>query len=204
MSFPYKNPISSKQLTGSDSVAVGKVFGTNFSVLQTGGYMEVYSMSDLDWTTNNAVGTIEYSGNTIPIQFSRRTIPALPDTLTLNSDNISSGRRRLGMLVYVYETQQTYQYNIPNYESLWNSITGLTGVSAITQGTYSTTVNTRSAAGTAFVNSWTGSTVEGISGVTSSNANWRIYRGGGVQITGGTYNSGTTTLDLYNNTGGTI
>jgi hypothetical protein len=108
------------------------------------------------------------------------------------------------MLVYVIDNQQTYQYNIPNYDSLWTSITGLTGTSAITQTAYATTVNTRSAAGTAFINSWTGSTVEGVSGVTASNANWRIYRGGGVSITGGTYNSGTTTLDLYNNTGGTI
>ena len=204
MSFPYKNPLSSVQLTGSNSVPVGKPYGSNFSVLQTGGYMEVYSLSDLNWTTNNATGAIEYSGNTIPIQFSKRAISALPDTLTLNSDNISSGRRRLGMLVYVYENETTYQYNIPNYDTLWSSITGLTGTSAITQTAYATTVNTRSAAGTAFINSWTGSTIEGVSGVTASNANWRIYRGGGVQITGGTYNSGTTTLDLYNNTGGTI
>jgi hypothetical protein len=204
MSFPYKNPLSGVQLSGPNSVPVGKPYGSNFSVLQTGGYMEVYNLSDLNWTTNNATGAIEYSGNTIPIQFSKRAIGALPDTLTLNSDNISSGRRRLGMLVYVINDQQTYQYNIPNYDTLWTSITGLTGTSAITQTAYATTVNTRSAAGTAFINSWTGSTVEGVSGVTASNANWRIYRGGGVSITGGTYNSGTTTLDLYNNTGGTI
>jgi len=203
MSFPYKNPLSSTQLTGANSVAAGKVFGTNFSVLQTGGYMEVYSLSDLGWTTNNATGNIEYSGNTIPIQFSKG-FGASPNTLTLNSDNISSGRRRLGMVVYVYETDTVYQYIIPNYESLWNSITGLTGTSAITQSSFSTTVNTRSAAGTAFVNSWTGSTIEGVSGVTRDNARWRIFYGTDVQITGGTYNSGTTTLDLYNSTGGTI
>ena len=203
MSFPYKNPLSSTQLTGANSVAAGKVFGTNFSVLQTGGYMEVYSLSDLGWTTNNATGNIEYSGNTIPIQFSKG-FGSSPNTLTLNSDNISSGRRRLGMEVYVYETDTVYQYIIPNYQSLWNSITGLTGTSAITQSSFSTTVNTRSAAGTAFVNSWTGSTIEGISGVTRDNARWRIFYGTDVQITGGTYNSGTTTLDLYNSTGGTI
>jgi hypothetical protein len=32
--------------------------------------------------------------------------------LTLNSDNISSGRRKLGMLVYVYETNKIYQFRI--------------------------------------------------------------------------------------------
>ena len=36
------------------------------------------------------------------------------------------------------------------------------------------------------------------------NARWRIFYGTDVQITGGTYFSSTTTLDLFNNTGGTI
>ena len=113
MSFPYKNPLSSSQLTGANSVAAGKVFGTNFSVLQTGGYMEVYSLSDLGWTTNNATGNIEYSGNTIAIQFSKG-FGSSPNSLILNSDKISSGRRRVGMEVYVYETDNVYQYIIPN------------------------------------------------------------------------------------------
>ena len=84
MSFPYKNPLSSSQLTGVNSVPTGKVYGTNFSVLQTGGYMEVYSLSDLGWTTNNATGNIEYSGNTIPIQFSKG-FGVSPNSLILNS-----------------------------------------------------------------------------------------------------------------------
>jgi hypothetical protein len=37
-----------------------------------------------------------------------------------------------------------------------------------------------------------------------NDARWRIFWGSDVQITGGTYYSGITTLDLYNNTGGTV
>ena len=206
MAFPYKNPISSQQLSNVDSVTRAVTFGSNFSVLQTGGYMEVYSLSDLNWSTYGiASGTVNNSGNTIPITFTKGTGSAFSrDILTLNSDNISSGRRRLGMLVYVYENNTTYQYIIPNYDTLWNNITGLTGNSGITQTDYTTTVNDRSQSGKDFINSWTGSTIEGVSGVTRDNARWQKYYGSQVEITGGTYNSGTTTLDLYNSTGGTI
>ena len=206
MAFPYKNPISSLQNSATESVVRTATFGSNFSVLQTGGYMEVYSLSDLNWSTYGiASGAVNNSGNTIPITFTKGTGSAFSrDILTLNSDNISSGRRRLGMLVYVYENNTTYQYIIPNYDTLWNNITGLTGNSGITQTDYTTTVNDRSQAGKDFINSWTGSTIEGVSGVTRDNARWQKYYGSQVEITGGTYNSGTTTLDLYNNTGGTI
>jgi len=206
MTFPYKNPISSQQLSNVDSVTRTVTYGSNFSVLQTGGYMEVYSLSDLNWSTFGiASGVVNNSGNTIPITFTKGTGSAFSrDVLTLNSDNISSGRRRLGMLVYVYENNTTYQYTIPNYDTLWASVTGLTGNSGITQTDYSTTVNDRSQAGKDFINSWTASTIENISGVTRDNARWQIYYGSQIYITGGTYDSGTTTLDLYNSTGGTI
>jgi hypothetical protein len=46
--FPYKNPLSSSQLAGPNSVARTSTFGTNFSVLQTGGHMEVYNLYDLN------------------------------------------------------------------------------------------------------------------------------------------------------------
>jgi hypothetical protein len=139
MSFPYKNPTTASQINGSESVTRTATFGTNFSVLQTGGYMEVYYLSDLIYSTYGGVGVIQNSGNTIPIQF---TVGGAANTLTLNSDNISSGRRRLGMQVYVQETDTVYQYHIPNYDSLWGSLTGLTGLSAITPTEYTTTVNT--------------------------------------------------------------
>jgi hypothetical protein len=47
MAFSYKNPISATQLTGPDSVNRTATYGTNFSVLQVGGYQEVYSLNDL-------------------------------------------------------------------------------------------------------------------------------------------------------------
>jgi hypothetical protein len=200
MSLIYKNPISASQLTGAESVARDVNYGTNFSVLQVGGYMEVYTLNDLSFTVPaGQTGTIEYSGNTIPITYSKRALPFLPDSVTLNSDNISSGRRRLGMLVYVHETEQTYQYTIPNYESLWDAASGSTQ-----ESDFGTTVTTSTTGGTAFIDAWLDSSIEGVSGVTRDNARWRVFWGTDWQITGGTYNSGTGTLNLDNNTGGTI
>jgi len=122
MSFNYKNPLSSTQLDGTNSVSRTSVFGTNFSVLQTGGYMEIYHLSGLTFTIpNGSTGLTEYSGNTIPIQFTVSNNVNVPNVLTLNSDNISSGRQRLGMLVYVYENNTTYQLRIPNYDELFTS-----------------------------------------------------------------------------------
>ena len=206
MSFPYKNPITASQLSGSESVSRTSTFGTNFSVLQIGGYMEVYTLADLNWSTYGVTsGVIQNSGNTIPIQFTKGTGSAFSrDILTLNSDNISSGRRRLGMQVFVQETETVYQYTIPNYETLWNNLSGLTGNSATTITEYTTTVNDRSQAGRDFINAWTGSTIEGVSGTTREDARWRVFYGTDVQITGGTYFSGTSDLELYNNTGGTV
>ena len=48
MSFQYKNPTSSTILQAPDSVTRTNDTGTNFSVLSIGGYMEVYSLSDLN------------------------------------------------------------------------------------------------------------------------------------------------------------
>ena len=200
MSFTYKNPVSGTQLTGSNSVSREKVFGTNFSVLQTGGYMEVYTLNDLLYTVPAGdTGLIEFTGNTIPINYSKRTLAFLPDAITLNSDNISSGRRRLGMLVYVHETQQTYQYTIPNFETLWDEASGST-----TESSFGTTISTSTVGGQNFINAWLDSSIEGVSGTTREEARWKIFYGTDWQITGGTYNSGTGTLSLDNNTGGTI
>ena len=114
MSFNYKNPISPLTILGNLTVTRTDVFGTNFSVLGTGGYMEVYTLNDLYYTIpSGSTGLIEYSANTIPIQFNKGIGTVFsPDVLTLNSDNISSGRRRIGMLVYVIDDDQIYQYQI--------------------------------------------------------------------------------------------
>jgi hypothetical protein len=190
MSVPYQNPISSVQLSQPYSVSRTSVFGTHFSVLNVGGYMEVYNLSDLSLTLTSSTypSLIQLSANTIPIRFTKGDGTFLsPDYITLNSDNISSGRRRLGMMVYVHETDKVYQYVIPNYDTLWNNITGLTGFSAVTYSDYTTVINNRSSAGQSFINAWTASTIEGVSGYTSTDSNWRIFQtGGGSIFTGGT------------------
>jgi len=133
MSFPYKNPTSLTVLTAPEGVDRTSTQGTNFSVSQVGGYQEVYYQANLGLTFSGT-GLQQLSANTIPIQINVGTDSGLSYTvLTLNSDNISSGRRRLGMQVYVQEVDQVYQYHIPDYDILWAAITGLTGSSAITQ-----------------------------------------------------------------------
>jgi len=198
MSFIYKNPTSSNNLSVTDAVQREKTYGTNFSVLQTGGYMEVYTLDDLNFTIPaGQTGPIEFTGNTIPINYSKRTLGFLPDNLTLNSDGISSGRRRLGMLVYVHETEQTYQYTITDFDTLWDAAAGSTS-----EATYGYTVSTSTAGGTEFINAWLDSSIEGISGVTRENARWRIFYGTDITVTGGTYSDGTATFT--NSTGGTF
>jgi hypothetical protein len=195
MSVPYKNPISSVQVSTPQSVDRTSVFGTNFSVLNVGGYMEVYNLSDLSLTLTASTypSLIQLSANTIPIRYTRGNGTFLsPDYLTLNSDNISSGRRRLGMLVYVHETDLVYQYVIPNYDTLWNNLSGLTGFSSVTYSDYTTVINDRSSAGQSFLSGWTSSNIEGVSGFTSTNSNWRVYLPGGstsglyLPLSGGT------------------
>ena len=105
------------------------------------------------------------------------------------------------MLVFVQETQEVYQYNIPNYNSLW-TIAMTDGDIFEYEDKYS--VLNQYAGGQALQNAWTGSTIEGVSGVTRENARWRIFHGDNDAITGGTFYSATSTLDLYNSVGGTV
>ena len=152
-------------------------------------------------------GPIKNSANTIPIEFSLSDgSPTSFDTITLGSDNISSGRRRLGMLVYVYEVNQVYQYCIDDYDTLWSNATGATGPggNTVTISNFGTLVKTNSLEGIDFVNAWLSSTIEDVGGTTRANARWRKFHSDGAAITGGTYNSATTTLTLYNVTGGTV
>ena len=194
MSFQYKNPISPNQLTGQQSVDRSKTYGTNFSTLSTGGYMEVFSLNELYYTIPpSTYGPIEYTGNTIPITYSKGSGTTFSyDTLTLHSDNISSGRRKLGMLVYVYEQNQIYQFLIDNYETLWNSATGSTGTTIISE--FGTTMRADSVENISFMSGWTANTISGVSGETNSTAVWKIYSTP-VSFTGNT--SATCINDLY-------
>ena len=208
MSFNYKNPVTPLFSLGNVSVPRTEIFGTNFSVLSTGGYMEVYNLSDLQFIIpSGTTGLVEFSSNTIPVQVNvgSGTIYS-PNVLTLNSDNISSGRRRIGMLVYVINENQVYQYQIPNFTTLWNSVTGSTGPGGPTVvfSQFGTTVKNNTAAGQNFISSWTGSTIEGYSGGTRSNSNWIKYYGTDLAVTGGSFSNITNVLTLTNITGGTI
>ena len=139
MSLEYKNPITGQINSSTQSVARNSVFGVTFSVSNVGGHMEVWSLADLELilTADTYPSQIQLSANTIPINFTKGTGSEFsPDSISLNSDNISSGRRRLGMHVYVHENNTVYQYNILNYETLWDNLSGLTGASAVTYNNY--------------------------------------------------------------------
>ena len=199
MSFIYKNPSVGTTLSTPDVVTRLSVVGSNFSVLTAGGYMEVWSLSDLNYQTFGGSGLIENSGNTIPIYYSKSNPGFIASKVTMEDDGITSGRRRLGMQVYVHETDTVYQYVIPNYETLFNSASGATEEDPST-GKYVVSDNTVD--GLAFVNAWLDSSIEGVSGVTRANARWRIFYGTDVTVTGGTYTNGTALFT--NSTGGTF
>lgn len=170
MSFNYKNPKSSVVLSGPNSVNTDSNTGSNFSSFQVGGFYEVFKLSDLNFTIpSGSTGTILYSGNTIPIDFSYNAPNNSPNVVNLYSDGISSGRRKLGMIAYVYENNKTYQYQIPDYETLFNNALNVGSVVNIDFG-YQVYDNTNE--GQLLLNAWTGSTIEGISGITRDNARW--------------------------------
>lgn len=206
MPFNYINPNPSGGTLVSSFDVVGReeTTGVNFSVHTIGGYMEVWSLNDLVYTIpSGSTGNIRYTGNTIPITYTQGlTTPITTNSsIMIESDAISSGRRRLGMLVYVHETNETYQYQIDDYENLFNSASGVTTINSTT-GQY--TINNSSTEGQDFINLWLDSSIEGVSGVTRENARWRLYKGTDYYVTGGTYSSGTTTLTLTRNDGENI
>lgn len=199
----FLNPISPIQAVGQSSVSRESTFGTTFSNSIVGGLMQVNYLTDLIYTIpTGTTGNIEFSGNTIPINFIKGNGSVWsPDVLTLNSDNLSSGRRKIGMMVYVREQDQVYQYTNDDFLSLWNAATAATGTVVISN--FGTTVNNSTAAGQNFINSWTASTIDGYNGVVRSNAVWKKYYGNTISITGASFNSGAGALTLINITGGT-
>ena len=178
MAIPYKNPNTPIFSEGTTSVNPSSTFGNTFSVYNIGGYMEVGSLSDLSYTIpTGTTGSIEFSGNTIPIEFLKGGgQPYSPDVLTLYSDNISSGRRRLGMLVYVHEEDQVYQFHISGYTSLFTAATASTNCVSISE--FGTLVRNNTPQGRSFINAWTASTIEGVAGYTSETATWRKFNSG--------------------------
>jgi hypothetical protein len=180
--YPYINPTSKSQLSVPYSVPQGYTNGTHFSIYGVGGYMEVHNLSDL-----------YLSAGTIPINV-QYDLSGNVSTLILNNDNVSSGRRKLGMLAYVYETDSIYQFYIPNYDTAFNTATGSSSYQKryTIFGTYETYVYPNSAT-TLLISGWTGNTIEGVNGATSSTASWRKLSFSGGTSSGGTVNgSGTT------------
>ena len=119
MSFVYKNPFSDTIELTPYSVGRETPTGIIFSVNSIGGYMEVWSLDNLNWVIApqeiyDDGGNVTFSGNVIPITFlcGGYKSPPVTNRLTLNNDGISSGRRRLGMLVFVQENLTTYQNSI--------------------------------------------------------------------------------------------
>jgi len=197
MSFIYKNPNIGNTLSEPNVVTRTSVIGTNYSVLETGGYREVWGLKDLNFQTFGGSGTIENSGNTIPINYSKSNLGFIPSKVTIDEDGISSGRRRLGMQVYVHETNLVYQYVIDNYEQLFNAAIG-----SIQEVASKYVVSDNTAVGLTLVNAWLDSSIEGVSGVTRANARWKIFYGTDITVTGGTYTNGTAIFT--NSTGGTF
>jgi len=190
------------KLSSFDAVTQVTTTGTNFSIFNIGGYKEVWSLNDLIYTIPSGTeGAVRYSGNTIPIEFyTGQTTPfVIPDSIAIESDYISSGRRRLGMLVYVHETNQTYQYRISDYENYFNEASGSTTIND-TNGIITISSNTQG--GRDFIDLWLDSSIEGISGVTKENARWVIFHDTDTFVTGGTVNyNNTGNLTLTNNDG---
>jgi hypothetical protein len=214
MSYIYRNPISTQIVPDTWSVTNTTVKGTNFSVFNIGGYMEVWGLDDLNFTDGGAAsGPITFSGNVIPVEYTKSpNSNFIANSLTLEGDGISSGRRRLGMLVYVHETKLTYQYVIDDYQTLFDNAETEGSVTSTVDGNsgqiISWTVKDRLNAGTPYPNggllieSWLDSSIEGVSGVTRANARWRIFYGTDITVTGGTYSNGTAIFT--NSTGGTF
>ena len=211
--FQYKNPIVNSQVTGADSVETRQQYvGTNFSVYNIGGYMEVWNLEDLQFSWSGT-GFIEFSANTIPIKFNKSG-NILGDKVFLYNDGISSGRRRLGMLVYVHETNTTYQFQIDennsadSYENMWSAATAIPDlvVPSSEEIAVSNKVGvTFHQAGQNLIDAWTGSTIEGYNGVSRDDAKWRIFWGTDWQVTGGTINYNSTgDLSLSSNSGNTV
>lgn len=206
--FNYKNPVTLDLVNFTETVIRSDVFGTNYSVLGTGGYMEVWSIDDLKFNTYGITGSIvQDERNIIPVRYYSRAAPFQSNRIDLNNDGISSGRRRLGMLVYVHETDTVYQYVIPDYETLYNNAESS---GAIIETTDYFQVSSGSqfapnAAGQAFIDAWLDNSIEGVSGATSSNSRWRVFWGTDWQVTGGTVDYNTTgDLNLNSNSGNTV
>lgn len=178
MSITFKQPFGSSILGVGRSITRDATYGVVFSGSISGGYQEVYSVSDLQYDPDN-------TENAIPIQYtaavSNPTMPWLnqPAKITLNNDSISSGRRRLGMVVHVLSTGTTYQYLPNNYDTLYDTHIGSATVST-------TTILFTGTSSQDFIDLWIDNSVEGElidpdgsedgPRYTRAQASWKIFK----------------------------
>jgi len=110
-------------------------------------------------------------------EYDKQVTITTPASLTLNPDLHSSGRLQLGMIVYVQEKKQAYQFMIDSYKDLYDAAET---AGAIITSEFSSSVSEGTTAGEALVNAWTVHKIEGEdngnSGVwTRDEANWKKY-----------------------------
>jgi len=79
-----------------------------------------------------------------------------PASLGLNPDLHSSGRLQLGMIVYIQEKNQAYQFMIDNYKDLYDAAEG-----DIITSEFNSSVRDTSAASRSLIDAWTVHKVEG-------------------------------------------
>lgn len=86
----------------------GDTYGTHHSILSVGGYMEVNNISERNALPVDTVNGIGYDG-------------------------ISSGQRRIGMLVYVHSEDTIYQLYIP--KTTWSGLTSIGKITTLADNT---------------------------------------------------------------------
>ena len=168
-----------------------QIFGTHFSTYGIGGYSEVLTLSELSI----------FSSYTLNIDF---TTSNNEPVLYLYSDNVSSGKRKLGQLVYVYETDTIYQFFISDYVNKFTATTASTigtrrAASVTSEGT---TIYGITPEANTFLSGWTANTIDGISGETYTSAVWRKLSFSGSS-SGGTISGGGTINYISKWTGST-
>jgi hypothetical protein len=134
-------------LSGIVPSSSASTYGTHYSYLGVGGYVEVPN--------------IDYRNS-------------IPSDSNMNDEGYSTGRRRYGMIAYVINEDKLYRL-FPYSGGSIVSLQTFTGASELNQVT-----------------------------MLSENAGWVEVLSSSVLITGGTYFSGSSSIVLYNSTGGTV
>lgn len=91
-------------------------------------------------------------------EYNKEVTVTTPASLSLNPDLHSSGRLQLGMIVYIQEKKQAYQFMIDGYKNLYDAAET---AGSITTSEFSSAVSGAKPAGEALINAWTDHKIEG-------------------------------------------